>query len=68
MGPVCPALELPLIPAISRKIKGVSEIRIQILVPHPKMNLKPTFGAPAPPSFVYGGTGSTIIWQSYWSF
>ncbi|GFW67438.1 hypothetical protein TNCV_3391091 [Trichonephila clavipes] len=42
------AKRFDLIPAISRKIKGVSEIRIQILVPHPKMHLIPTFGTPAP--------------------
>ncbi|GFU84294.1 hypothetical protein TNCV_1717081 [Trichonephila clavipes] len=47
--------------------KGVSGIRIQILVPHPKMHLVPTFGKPAPASFVPEGTGSTIIWQSYLS-
>ncbi|GFV92547.1 hypothetical protein TNCV_1744521 [Trichonephila clavipes] len=36
-----------LIPAISKKIKRVSEIRNQTLVPHPKMPLVPTFSAPA---------------------
>ncbi|GFW96582.1 hypothetical protein TNCV_2846391 [Trichonephila clavipes] len=32
-----------LISAISSKIKGVSAIRIQILVPHPEMHLVPPF-------------------------
>ncbi|GFX41200.1 hypothetical protein TNCV_2218981 [Trichonephila clavipes] len=48
-----------LIPAIFRKNKGVSEIRIQILVPHPKMHKVPTFDVLA--SSVPEETGSTIV-------
>ncbi|GFY19585.1 hypothetical protein TNCV_4647571 [Trichonephila clavipes] len=61
-------------PIINRRLKitGVSEIRIQILVPHPNMQLMPTFDAPAPTSSVPGayppGISSGIIRQSYWSF
>ncbi|GFT32254.1 uncharacterized protein TNCV_1035171 [Trichonephila clavipes] len=39
-----------LIPAISRKIKKVSEIRIQILTHHSETHLTPTSGASAPAS------------------
>ncbi|GFS95292.1 hypothetical protein TNCV_2631061 [Trichonephila clavipes] len=48
--------------------QGVSEIRIQILVPHPKMRLVPTFCTPVPASLVLEGTGSTIVRQSYCGF
>ncbi|GFT06450.1 transposable element Tcb1 transposase [Trichonephila clavipes] len=40
----------------TQKIKGVSEILIQILVPHPNMQLIPSFGIPAPASSVPEGT------------
>ncbi|GFX57190.1 hypothetical protein TNCV_2964691 [Trichonephila clavipes] len=60
------AKRFDLIPVVSRKIKGVSEIRIQILVLHSKMYLVPTFGVPTPANSVPEGTGS--IRQSYWSF
>ncbi|GFV78641.1 hypothetical protein TNCV_1889471 [Trichonephila clavipes] len=50
-----------LIPATSRKIKGDSIKRMEILVPHPEFHLAPTFGVPAPVSSVLEGTGSTIV-------
>ncbi|GFY05392.1 hypothetical protein TNCV_960881 [Trichonephila clavipes] len=53
--------DLTIIPTISRKIKGVSEIRIQILVPYSEMHLVSTFGVPAPASSVPEETGSTIV-------
>ncbi|GFV61894.1 hypothetical protein TNCV_4106981 [Trichonephila clavipes] len=69
------AKRFDLIKAISRKIKGVSEIRIQILAPHPEMHLVTIFGTLAPSSSVPEGTSSTRsltssgnIQQSYWNF
>ncbi|GFX12174.1 hypothetical protein TNCV_1102921 [Trichonephila clavipes] len=47
------------------KNKRVSEIRIQMLVPHPKMHLVTTFGAPATASSIPEGTVSTIIRGQY---
>ncbi|GFY31572.1 hypothetical protein TNCV_4694161 [Trichonephila clavipes] len=46
------AKSFDLIPAISRKIKGVSEIRNQILVSYPDTHLMSTFGASDPASSV----------------
>ncbi|GFS71891.1 hypothetical protein TNCV_3715551 [Trichonephila clavipes] len=51
------------LPVVSRKVKLVFEIRIEILVPHPKMHLVLTFGTPDPASSVLEGTGSTIVWH-----
>ncbi|GFV87801.1 hypothetical protein TNCV_780831 [Trichonephila clavipes] len=62
-------MQLPMHFSVGRifKNKGVSEFRIRIHVPHPKMQLVPTFGAPATASFVPEGMCSTII-RRYWSF
>ncbi|GFV90875.1 hypothetical protein TNCV_2324441 [Trichonephila clavipes] len=39
------AKRFDLVQAIPKKTKELSEIRIQIIVPHPKLHLLPTFGA-----------------------
>ncbi|GFU64395.1 hypothetical protein TNCV_3947621 [Trichonephila clavipes] len=41
-----------LIPALSSKVPGVYEIRIQIIVPHPEMHLVLFFGASTPASSI----------------
>ncbi|GFS93181.1 uncharacterized protein TNCV_1051851 [Trichonephila clavipes] len=43
------------------KIKSVSQIRIQIPMPHPETHLVPTFGASAPESYSPKGGSSIIV-------
>ncbi|GFU60940.1 hypothetical protein TNCV_3372581 [Trichonephila clavipes] len=52
-----------LIPAITREVTGVSEIRIPILVPNPEMHRVPTFSAPTPsvPEEGFSLTGKILL-------